>query len=519
MVSTTEQPVWPPVSERAVVYALVLVNLCVTLPLAYKLNIWTDEAYTLHTTAGGVADAWRRAISFELQPPLYFVLSSLWRKVSGSVFCARLFSVVCVALTVRVAAALSRRYVPRIHAGWLAAVVALHPFAVWAATEIRVYALVVLLSALLLLLFFDGYLAPEPRRRARVLYVLLCVLALYTHYYLGFILAANACALLVLRRWRVLRAYLVGMAAVALCFAPLALVVRGQMGVLGNSAGRALTPAEALKLLYWRVYEYALPVEWVPSQALRSWLVRLGFVAALATLVAWLRRRPEPAHAAALIITTTAAFLFLIPLLSTGEAFAHARHTTALFVPVSLSLLAVLASFGRKTLLVAWILVSLSFYAGSLATTYAPLAKPGDWERVAAYIRAHEQPGQPVLVFRASGALPLAHYYSGPNPLVPLPAPPDLKTYDLRAETIGGEADIAAALARLGGDHERLWLVTQTPCEYLDLDFNCAALESFVNRNYAVESARSFVNADVRLLRKSGEREMGDGETGRQAGE
>ncbi|HEX8853290.1 MAG TPA: hypothetical protein VF754_07375, partial [Pyrinomonadaceae bacterium] len=52
---------WPRVSERVVVCALVAANLCVTLPLAYALNIWLDEAYTLHTTAGTVADAWRRA--------------------------------------------------------------------------------------------------------------------------------------------------------------------------------------------------------------------------------------------------------------------------------------------------------------------------------------------------------------------------------------------------------------------------------------------------------------------------
>lgn len=548
-VSTIERPseakatarAWPRVSERAVVRALVLVNLCVTLPLAYALNIWVDEAYTLHTTAGTVADAWRRAVGFELQPPLYFALLSLWRGIDGSIFFARLFSVVSIALTVYAAAAVSRRYVPRAHAGWLAALVALNPFAVWAATEIRVYALALLLSALLLLLFHDAYLARQPRPRARALYVLVSVVALYTHYYLGFILAANACALLISKHRRALRSYLISMTPVALCFAPLALQVREQIGTLNNSAGRALAPLEALKLLYLRLCDYALPLDWLPSQTLRILLLRLGSLAllcALALLLLRLRRRaPQLRDAAtttthndattrtthddtttsttrndrapanttplvALTITTTATLLFILPLLSTGEAFTHARHTTALFLPALLSLVALLASFGRRKLLPAWTLLSLVFYTASLVNAYAPLAKPGDWQRVAAHIRAHEQPGQPVLVFRASAALPLAHYYRGPNPLVPLPRPADLRTYDLRAEIISDETDITAALARTPGDHTSLWLVTQTPCEYLGVNYNCAALESFIDKNYTTDSAHHFLNTDVRLLKK-----------------
>ncbi len=502
--ATPNARAWSSVSERTVVYALVLINLCVTLPLAYHLNIWTDEAYTLHTTTNGPLFAWHRAINFELQPPLYFVLLNLWRELNGSIFFARLFSVICIALAVWVAAALSRRYVPRVHAGWLAGVVALHPFAVWAALEIRVYALVILLSALLLQLFFDGYLAREVRpARARALYLLLSILALYTHYYLGFLLVGCACVLLLRRDWRVLRSYLLGMLAVAICFTPLALTVREQMRVLNASGGRAVAPAEALKILYWRLYEYALPIEWLPSPTLRSWLVRFGFVAALGVLFMSLRRRAAQRFPAApLALTATVAALFLVPLLSTGEAFTHARHTTALFLPVALSLVALFASFERKKLLAAWALLSCSFYAVSLFSTYAPLAKTGDWARVAAYLRAHEQPGQPVLVFRASAALPLAHYYGGPNPLVPLPRAANLATYDLNSDILGGERDIIEALARVPGEHERLWLVTETPCEYLGIDFNCAALEGFVKENYTVESSQHFLNAKVRRLRQ-----------------
>lgn len=510
----TGRRAWPRVSERAIVCALVVLNLSVTLPLAFVLNVWVDEAYTLHTTADGVAEAWRRALTFELQPPLYFALLGLWRGGGGSIFFARLFSVAAVALTIPVAAAVSRRYAPRAHAGWLAALVALNPFAVWAATEIRVYALALLLSALLLLLFSDAHLAPATRpRAARALYVLVCVVALYTHYYLGFLLAACGCALVVFRR-RALSSYLLDMTLVGVSFAPLALRLGGQVSTLNNSAGRDLTPPEVLKLLYVRLHEYALPFDWLPSQNLKGLLLRLGpfvLLAAFALLIRRSRRRQQhhdggataqPSPFVAPTVAASLALLFTLPLLSTGEAFAHARHTTALFLPALLALVTLLASVEPRRLLPACALAALAVYAVALVHDYAPPAKTGDWRRVAAYLEEQEAPGQPVLVFRASAALALAHHYRGPNVLVPLPRPADLGAYDLRAEVIRDEREVAAALARVGGANERLWLVTQTPCRYLDLDYNCAALESHLARHYATDSTQRFRDTEVRLLKK-----------------
>jgi hypothetical protein len=77
------------------VLALVLVNLSVTVPLAASLNIWEDEAFSLNTSGAGVGYAIRQALHFELQPPLYFVLLTLWRNATLQFFshaCFRSFA-------------------------------------------------------------------------------------------------------------------------------------------------------------------------------------------------------------------------------------------------------------------------------------------------------------------------------------------------------------------------------------------------------------------------------------------
>jgi uncharacterized membrane protein len=503
-------------SDNKVVYLFVLINLCITIPLAYKLNIWIDEAYTLHTTSRGVIESAHRALTFELQAPLYFALMSLWRKLSGSVFFARLFSILCIALTVRLAAPLARRYLPGLHPAWLAAAIALHPFAVWAAVEIRVYALVLLLASLLLLLFFDGFIADPKRRRSQVLYTLLSIVALYTHYYLGFLLAANGVVLLVSRRRQALRSYAVAMAVVGACFVPMLTTVLAQSGSLGESTGSKVSFARALKFIGWRIYEFAFPAESLAQQAVRRWIVRAGVVVAIAVFVVEsIRRRSTTSirdharelasHTTLWLTTIVVAVLLFCALLLTGEGVFVQRHSATLFIPLLLLELALVAAISKRIApaLSVWAAVFFAFCIASLWFTYAPLAKQGDWSRVAAHIQSREAANEPILVFNASDVLPFGQYYRGRNLVVPVPRENRLETYDIRRHVIKNEQEIDEMIARLPA-HERVWLVTPDSCQYFDLDFNCRYLEAPVERLYEVEESTKFYRSNVRLLRRKG---------------
>ncbi|HYP50856.1 MAG TPA: hypothetical protein VEQ34_07940, partial [Pyrinomonadaceae bacterium] len=82
------------------VWLLVAAHLAVAIPLAWVLNLWIDEAWTMQTTARGVGYALSEGVSGERQAPLYFVLLAVWRFFDESLFFARLFSILCTAASV-----------------------------------------------------------------------------------------------------------------------------------------------------------------------------------------------------------------------------------------------------------------------------------------------------------------------------------------------------------------------------------------------------------------------------------
>lgn len=156
---------------------------------------------------------------------------------------------------------------------------------IWAAVEIRLYAFVILLSALLLLLFYDGYLAEVSRPGARWWYGLVAVLALYTQYYAGYLLVASACVLLLLKRWVALRAYLLSMAAVGLCFVPVLSIAVNQVLVRRDHAANSISFIQDVNVICGRVLWFLFPVNWARLLAKQVLSNGFGLVVAVVLLV------------------------------------------------------------------------------------------------------------------------------------------------------------------------------------------------------------------------------------------
>src|SRR5580704_14874814 len=434
-------------------------NLAVTLPLAYILNIWQDEAYTLQTTGRSLLYAFTQALSFEQNAPLYFVFLTAWRHMGTSIFFLRLPSILCIALAIALVPELSRRYIPSIDPGLATLVAAWNPFVIWAAVEMRVYALVILLSALLLLSFFDAFLARRPSKVSAVAYAVCCVLALYTQYYLGFLIAAQGLTLLLLARRQVGRFALCA-AAAGLAFAPMLAIVPAQV----QNFKSAFTPPSfprAVEVLGAILARYALPLSF-PHAKLAYLVVA---IAAIAAAVA--ARKKFTGNGDGTILLITIRTFLRRPL--------HERAALA------------------------WSCVALLASTATLVQTYAPLAKPGDWVRATAYLRAHERPREPIVVFEAENALPLAHYYNGPNRVVAIPRGVDFRRYDVSGFVLHSTSEVEAAVPPA----PRVWLVTAGECSSANIRFGCDVLERFVATRYRVVSDVSFYGSRIRLLRRT----------------
>jgi len=149
------------------VLPVVALHLVLALCLGFTLNIWADESCSLATTRGNLGFAVHQSVNFEWQPPGYFVILWIWRQISDSIFWARALSAFCTALTVILFFFRSRRLASE-YAIWpyLATIVlAFHPYTVFAALELRLYGMGLLLSVVQFDLFWRSYIGFTPAGR------------------------------------------------------------------------------------------------------------------------------------------------------------------------------------------------------------------------------------------------------------------------------------------------------------------------------------------------------------------
>lgn len=480
--------------RRPSLNAAAAASFALILPLAFFLNIWQDEAYTLHTTAHGIAYAFSQSLSFEQNAPLYFVALSLWRALGQSIFFLRLFSVICAAGALALVAPIARRYVPRTDPGMIALATAWNPFFFWAATEMRAYAMMLLVSALLLVTFYDAFLAPQPRRYWAVVYGACAVLALYTQYYFAFLIVAQFVVLCLYRRGS-LPGFLLAANAAVLAFTPLLVVVPRQVA---NFRAPFAAPGllKSYGVLGSILAHFILPLPFAhPAIAYGIIILVLSYAVAFAAGRRWIRTGGD----GVLPLMTALAALVFAGVTHAGGVIVLNRHAASLYIPAVVSVFALLTFLQahlRARATTVWFFLAMIASTIALVQSYAYAAKPGDWQRLVAVLAQRERPGEPIAVFEAENALALQYYYRGPNRIVPIPTAVNFEGYDVSKFVVRDDRQMREAMPRAN----RIWLITAGECASADLQFGCAIVERYVAEHYRTQFDRRFFQARLRLL-------------------
>jgi len=387
---------------------------------------------------------------------------------------------------------LCRRYLPNSNATLVTAVVAFNPFIIYAAVDLRAYGLIILLSALLLLTYYDAFVSESPALGPAAAYAFCVAAALYTQYYLAFLIAAQGITLLLFHRrafWRFLLAGAIGAAA----FAPIVAMVPGQVQNFKEGFAAPSLP-HTLAVLGGILFRYVLPLPFAHAKLVYAGLAVAGAVA-LFILRPSLR---ATGNAPIVVMTACAAILFAAGAYAGGVHILD-RHAASLYVPVTLSVFALIASLpaeSRARVGLWWCVAVVLLSLASLGRTYASGANSGDWIRVTRYLEGNERPGEPIAVFEAENALPLQYYYRGPNRIVAIPEAVDYHRYDVTAFVVRNAKQLESAMPRQG----RSWLVTAGACNSANVAFGCTTLERYVCEHYRVDSDVEFHGSRVRRL-------------------
>jgi hypothetical protein len=134
---------------------------------------------------------------------------------------------------------------------------------------------------------------------------------------------------------------------------------------------------------------------------------------------------------------------------------------------------------------------------------FSPLAKRGDYARVAAYLEQAEQRNQPIFIFPPDEAFAFAHHYSGRNRVVPLPHAASLTRWDARALALSSEEQVRNAMASATASSSACWLITAGVDVVQDVPLRPDRLEAVLRSSYLVEERKEFhLGTTLRLLHR-----------------
>ncbi|MGN6816780.1 MAG: glycosyltransferase family 39 protein [Solirubrobacterales bacterium] len=366
-----------------------------------------DEIVTATRVLRGDFSQAMDAVGFsESAPPLYYAVAWVWTQFTGTgAYGLRSLSALCGVLLIPVSYLLGRELRGR-RAGLLAAaLVAVNPMLLWYSQEARAYAMLALFCALSLLYCLRALRDGRPRNFT--LWGVFSALALATHYFAVFPLAAEIILLLRRRQGATLRGlWIIGLVAALL--APLVLhqMSYGHAEWIGRfSLGHRLWETATTFLAGETGDVIGHPEQ--PSLA----FVPLALVlSAFALLTA--RGTREERRAAAVPLTVGAVAVgipLLLAIASTSKDYVLARNLLPALVPFLLvvAVALTLERARRVGLAIAAALLVYSFGFCIWASASPYLQRP-DWSTVADHLGEPEAPR--AMVLWALGEAPLRYY-------------------------------------------------------------------------------------------------------------
>jgi mannosyltransferase len=370
-----------------------------------------DESYTVSLVRMDFGDMLAGLPKSEAIPPLHYVLAWLWAKLFGTGEVGmRSLSALCGTLTVPVSYLLASKVVSPRAALWTAAIVATNPLLAWYSQEARAYVLLVLLGTLSVLFFVKARAAPT--RSLLLLWAVTAALAVATHYFAAFLVAAEGIWLLVAAASR-RRAVLMALAlplATGLALIPLVVRQRAQAGAGSPSADSLIIRLARIPAQTLVAYGEREPGKAVAA-VLASGLVALSVL----LLVSKVRtRRPRDWHGA-LTMAALGAFSIAAPVGMTiaGVDYVITRYFVVSIVPFAVTVAAGFA-VNRLGQVAAVCLVLLSIGVIVAVAARSTLQRPDFRGAASALGPASEPravvvtPGVPQVYIRGSRPLPVA---------------------------------------------------------------------------------------------------------------
>ncbi len=464
-----------------VVYSVGLIYLC------NKLNIWEDEAYSLNTTSNKLFGVISESYNFEGQPPFYFIILALWRLINSGIFFARLLSIVFIGLAAYVFYRLVRLISGPAVSNWLVVIFLLNPFTVWAALEIRAYALLIFLSTISIY-FFIRYIFFD-KKRDLYYFLILCLAGIYTQYFFVFLIAALSFSLLVIKGWRAFFLLCLYLLPVVFLSLPNLWFLADNIS-MARSDNRGYSLVQRLTLVLYSTENLLFALNSRPFDRMVYWGFRI--VSILLGTYAYYRlytsyRLQKKSHFEKInFLMVTGAILvimFVIYLVLSGIKF-NDRYMSVAF-PLLLFMFVIFKEFSFFYRLIIFSSLSI-FFIVLLSLKYMNPVKTYDYPSLAQYIKNTKQPFESILFNSRTISLPFEYYYEGNNNIIQLPITCKL-TENAFQRIIKDTSQLNQLISSVSSPSESLLFVNDLMIGYsCDFKFTTGQLDEYLNSHYQI---------------------------------
>jgi uncharacterized membrane protein len=472
-------------AKKSLFYAFLIIYSAVLLYLCKVLNIWLDEAYTLDTTARPLSQVITQSYSFESQPPVYFILLSLWRKISADVFFARLFSLISIGLAACFFYKLIRLLSAVEGSKWLVLLFLLNPFIVWAGLEIRLYAFLLLLSTILIYLFLAYYI--EGKNKYLYLFLITSLIGLYTQYFFAFLIAALVFAVLIFKGWKTAFKISLYLLPIILLFLPNLVFMGDQLGMVQSQKAEFST-VQRVGIVLHSPQNVTFAMDSLPFKRVVRLSILFLFIAFIgyAYLRAYKKNKENKTTYFELLNFSIVAGIVLVFILAIFIAFTGIDHQDR-YLTIALPFFILLFSlFGIHSFFQSRVMYTVLtiYFAAILLYNYSSPVKQYDYKAVAKFVDVHERPNEPLLFYHSVLSIPFSYYYTGKNPIVPLPHEVHFDTTYMN--NIKDTVELSQSLKNMHSTSKSYLLISDLNEEKYKDNENRKMVNDYFNLHYAV---------------------------------
>ena len=484
----------------------VIIFILFTSWLSLKLNIWQDEAYSLYTSSGDFVRAFKKAIFFEAQAPLYFLILTAWRNINDSIFFARIFSIICGALSLVVYYIFLKKNKFKTSINLLLLLIITSPVLINYSVEIRKYSLLLLLSMLLIYSYWFGYFK-ERNKKTQLVYILTSIVGCYTLYYFVILVASLSLGIYIKKDFKEIDKKYTFHLLIIFIFCLIMIIPLLKQLTLdiykNDLTGKYIDLISYIKSSIEHFENLIVPFHLLHINRLLRWAIRIIFISpfiySCINIIKNRRNKIDRETFLSIIVLIISIALMFLMITMFRHKIIYTRHYAFLYFPIIITYILILKEIKSKVIITSILLLFIIINVISLKERYSSLSKEGDFLHLADLLKEKEKENEEIFIFPNWAALPFSYHYKGINNIIQIPRNRSLEEYDFNESVINNKEEIERIFL-LHNKNKYKWLILIPQKEQDGIKTNLELLLNFIAKHYLIKKQYIFYN-NIKLLK------------------